>query len=160
FERTEIHVITRRAEPGGFRPVDADLLAGPGAVFQKARLEGGVCPCLGDQTGARGRSDRLGPFCEPAMILRGKEAILDRKLPQCNFENFEVSYFFHRWRRFMLMAAASVFVCCLHVPSLPVSSDPDQFQTGSSHRSGSSVCNVSFSHGYSSQRSFWRNRTM
>ncbi len=89
------------------------------------------------------------------MILRGKnEAMLDRKLPHGNLQNLEVSYLFHRWRRFMIVAAPGVFVRCLHVPSFSISADHGLSQTGSSQRSGNSVCNVSFSDGYSSQRSF------
>src|SRR5258708_6127153 len=51
------------------------------------------------------------------MILRGKKAVLDRKLPHCNLQNLEISYFFDRRRRFMIVATGGVFVCCLHVPS-------------------------------------------
>src|SRR5260370_30175496 len=94
------------------------------------------------------------------MIFRGKEAMLDRKLPHGNLQNLEVSYLFHRWRRFMSVAVPAVFVCCLHVQSFLISSDHSLSQTGSSQRSENSVCNVSFSDGYSCQRSFWRNRTL
>ena len=57
------------------------------------------------------------------MILRGKEAMLDRKLPHGNLQNLEVSDLFHRWRRFMIVAIPGVFVCCLHVRSFLISAD-------------------------------------
>src|SRR5713226_1110471 len=123
FEHAKIHVVAWGAEPGGLRPVDADLLAGLDAVLQETRLETGVRPCLRDQAGARGRSDRLGPFGEPAMVLRGKQAMLDRKLPHGNLQNLEVSDLFHRWRRYMIVAIPGVFVCCLHVRSFLISAD-------------------------------------
>src|SRR5882672_12862318 len=123
FEHAKIHVVAWGAEPGGLRPVDADLLAGVDAIDQETRLETGVCPCLRDQARAGGWSDRLGPFGEPAMILRGKEAMLDRKLPHGNLQNLEVSYFFHRRRRFMIVAIPGVFVCCLHMRSFLISAD-------------------------------------
>jgi len=52
------------------------------------------------------------------MILRGKQAMLDRKLPHRDLQNLEVGYLLHRWRRFVIVAAAGMFVCRLHVPSL------------------------------------------
>src|SRR5579864_6518412 len=110
FEHTKIHVIAWCAESGGFRPIDANLLAGVGAVLQKTLPEGGICPCLCNQTGPCGRSDRLGPLGEPAMILRGEKAVLDRKLPYGDLQDFELSDFFHRWCRLVIVAAAALFV--------------------------------------------------
>src|SRR5260370_23705288 len=147
FEHAKIHVVAWGAEAGGLRPVDADLIAGLDAILEETRHETGVCPCLRDQARARGRSDRLGPFREPAMILRGKEAMLDRKLPHGNLQNLEVSYLFHRWRRFMCVAVPAVFVCCLHLRSFLISSAHGLPQTASTPRSGNSVCHISFHNG-------------
>src|SRR6266566_8390741 len=56
------------------------------------------------------------------MILRGEEAVLDRKLPHGDLQNLEVSYLFDHRRRFMIVATAGVFVCRVHVRSfLPLS---------------------------------------
>ena len=50
------------------------------------------------------------------MILSGKETVLDRKLPHCNLQNLEVSYFFYHWRRFLIVRSAigTVVVCLVH----------------------------------------------
>jgi hypothetical protein len=48
------------------------------------------------------------------MILGGKETALDRKLPNGNLQNLEISYFFHhRRRRVMVLSAISAIVLCL-----------------------------------------------
>src|SRR5258707_2057919 len=91
FEHAKIHVVAWGAEPGGLRPVDADVLAGLDAILQETRVEAGVCPCLRDQARARGGSDWIRPIGEPSMIFRGKEAMLDRKLPHSNRPRLAVS---------------------------------------------------------------------
>src|SRR5215471_1016594 len=50
------------------------------------------------------------------MILRGKKTMLNCKLSHCNLQNLEVSYFFHHWRRFVvvLSAISAVFLCLVH----------------------------------------------
>src|SRR5258708_31569142 len=101
FEHAKIHVVAWGAEPGGLRPVDADVLAGLDAILQETRVEAGVCPCLRDQARARGGSDLLGPFGEPSMILRRKEANLDPKLPHRQLPNLAMRYFFPRLRTFV-----------------------------------------------------------
>src|SRR6516165_2894408 len=108
FEYAKIRVVARRAESGRLRPVDADLLAGFGAVLQETGLEGGVRPCFGDQARARSRTDGFGPFGEFPVVLRGEEAMLDRKLSHGDLKNLIVGYFFHHRRGFVLVAVAGV----------------------------------------------------
>src|SRR5271165_3144909 len=124
--------------------------------MEEARIESWVCPCFGDQAGARSWSNCFGPFGEFPVVLRGKKAVLDRELTNCNLQNLIVSDFFHHWGGWMIVAIIVVLVChCVLPPSRP-----GQLPTGSSQRSGDSVCKVSLSNGYSSQRSFCRNLTM
>src|SRR5258708_23867328 len=59
FEHAKIHVVARGAEPGGFRPVDADLLAGLDAVLQETRLETGVHAFATKREPAAGPTDSV-----------------------------------------------------------------------------------------------------
>src|SRR5262249_55259565 len=120
-----MRVVAWGAESGGFRPVDADLQAGLDGVLHSTGFERRVSPYLGNQSRAACRPDRLGKLGEPSMILRGKETMLDCKLPHCNLQNLEVSYFFHHWRRWVnvLSAIGAVVLCIAHGLFYPPYSD-------------------------------------
>ena len=160
FQDAQLHVVARRALAGRFGPVDPDLAAGGDAIAQDTGLERRIGPRLRDEAGAACRSDLFSPLGEFPVILGGKQTLLDRQLAHGDFENFEVAYFLHHRRGWMAVVAVAVVVRLRHRWSLYCVSGFDHSPAGSSQRSGSSVCSVSFSNGYPSQRSFCLNRTM
>ena len=147
FENAQLHVVAGGARAGGLGPVDADLPAGGNGIGKHAGLECRVAPRLCNQPRARGRPDRFGPLGELPVILGGEQALLDRQLAYGDLQNLEIGYFVDHRRRWMLVvppsSSWSCECCMLCTPQLAV----DQPPTGSSQRSGNSVCNVSFSNG-------------
>ena len=105
------------------------------------------------------------------MVLGGEQTLFDRQLAHRDFEDFEVADFLDHRRGGMevvAMVVAMVVVMIVavvvigrlgHLSFVPVPAS-GQSPAGSSQRSGSSVCSVSFSNGYPSQRSFCLKRTM
>ena len=89
------------------------------------------------------------------MFLRSEEPVFNRKLPNGDLQNFEISNFVNSrgFRMFvgMVVMMVAVSVGCAH---FDVSFYLVDSFTGSSHRSGDSVCKVSLGNGYSGQISF------
>jgi hypothetical protein len=96
-------------------------LAGPAhkaasRIIEKAGLEGGIRPCLGDEAGSRCEVDRFRLFGEFPVVVGCEETVLNGELADGKLDHLEIADLFDH--RCGFVSALMVVVICHYSPLL------------------------------------------